>query len=319
MKDNEIISIDILANAISILSSLTIYNAVNNYRLCKDFNNNKKITIKNPQKIKASFSTDDQKRLLSIKFGKDILKFEKELIKNINNEDLNMLYNNLKTLKSKGSIFFLQYLQLRFIGGYYSAKKNKVNILHFIKDEVINHELLHMASSTYDENQKISYSGFCQFNNKSKSCIGRALNEGYTELLNDRYFDGCNIVAPSYNVCKFFATKLEEIIGKEEMQSAYFNANLPKLIMELEKYDSQKNIIKFIKSLDYFLKYIDINNSIILLPPIKSKLKNNINECLTFCQECLIKWYSKQNKLDSDIYSYSKLIRNDSILSNYRL
>ncbi len=327
MHGIENISIDTLKNIIVILSSLTVYNTAKNYKLCKDFNDNKEIKIINHEEIKDKFTNTAQKRLLSLKFGKDILNFKKKLAQNLNSKDLNLLYNNLKTIKTKDKLFFLKHFLFLFVGGNYNPKNSKINIWHFVKNDVINHELLHMASSIYDDNNKIGFCGFCQFNYKTKSCIGRALNEGYTEVLHNRYFKNSNITSHSYKVCEFFASMLEIIIGKEKMQSAYFNANLNELIIELEKYDSLENIIKFIKSLDFFLKYEVIKHSIIFLPIFKTKLNNNLKESLKCCQECLIKWYTKKKKndlsnpkdIESYIYSYSRLVKNNKTLSKYKI
>lgn len=278
---------------------LSAYNIKTYYTLYKDFNNNKEITILEPKQLITNLTKNDKKRLKTIKLGKDIVLFKENIESNINREYLNNMYNNLKTIKTKEKIFFLKYLLLYMVGGTYSAKKNLIKINKFLKDRVLNHELLHSASTYYDEENDYAYVGFCQYNYKTKNYIGRALNEGYTELLTSRYFEYSNTCAYSYKVSKFFASQLETIIGQEKMEEAYFKADLNMIIKELEQYDTRENIISFIKSLDFILKHLNTKKSILL----NNKIKNYSNNCITLSLENvqyhLIKWYIK--KLQKDL------------------
>lgn len=283
------------------ISSILTGSTIHNYKIYKDFNKQTEIKILTPEKTKSIFEKEDKKRILSQNLGKDILKFKKVLEENINNEEFNFLFKNLKTLKTKEKIFFLKYLLLHFTGGNYNPKKNKINVLNFIKDEVINHELFHMATSVYDNKKDFAFCGFMQINYKTRDYIGSGLNEGYTQLLTERYFGETNEIAVSYKICMFFSKKLEEIIGKDKMQSLYLNANLTELINELKKYDTEENIIKFIKSLDTILKYINYMYS-----PLKklSIYKYYINEkntqLLEFIQFKLMEWYIKKKEIELD-------------------
>lgn len=299
-KDNNYeIDIQTLQNFIVFLSSVAIYSAVHHYKIHKDFNNKKEIKILTPEKINSVLKKRDKKRILSQPLGKDILKFKSVLIENINNEDFNFLFNNLKTLKTNERIFFLRYFLLQFIGGTYNSKKNKVKILKFIKNDVLNHELFHMASSMYDKEKNITFSGFMQVNYKTKKYIGNGLNEGYTQLLAERYFGETNRVAHSYKICMFFAEKLEEIIGKEKMQSLYLNADLLQLINELKRYDTEENIINFIKSLDLILKYVKyMYNPLRNIPTYKFYVSEKNKDLLEFIQSKLIEWYTKKKELE---------------------
>ena len=56
---------------------------------------------------------------------------------------------------------------------------------HKLKN-VIAHELLHMATSKEDDFAMCC--GFQQYNKKTKTLIGTALNEGYTEHINQQHF-----------------------------------------------------------------------------------------------------------------------------------
>ena len=148
-----------LGKIIIFISYILTCTTITKYKIYKDFNNHSEIKILTPNKIKAIFKKEDKKRILSQNLGKEILNFKNVLEKNINKEELNLLFNNLKTLKTKEKIFFLRFFLLQFIGGNYNPKKNKINVLNFIKDEVINHELFHMATSVYDNKKKFAFCG----------------------------------------------------------------------------------------------------------------------------------------------------------------
>ena len=69
--------------------------------------------------------------------------------------------------------------------GIYNARNNKISFVNGVNSNTIFHELFHMASSYLDKENKILYGGFYQ---SSKGLnIGRGLDEGYTELLANRY------------------------------------------------------------------------------------------------------------------------------------
>ena len=73
----------------------------------------------------------------------------------------------------------------------------------------IYHELFHMASSKFINKFKI-YCGFRQNN------IGRAINEGYTELLTYRYFSLDNSSSYTYEYLKIIVENLENIQMKNK-------------------------------------------------------------------------------------------------------
>ena len=287
------------------------YNAKKRYKVHRDFNDNKEIKILNPEKIKAHFERCDEDRLLKIDLGHDILHFKNTLLFKVPKEHLNILYKNLKTLETKEKIFFLRFLLLKFIGGGYIPSQNKMMILKFVKKDVINHELFHVASTIYNKKNRNILCGFSQLDLRKRIRFGDGLNEGYTESLNNEYFKINTITSYSYQLCMFYAERVEEIVGNKLMLEAYLNADLPKLIRELKKYDTKENIIKFITNLDFILKYSDIlyipnflfgKNKIY----VEEKLKIRIKEI----EETLTKWYLK--KIQNDIKE--KLITNEDAL-----
>ena len=94
--------------------------------------------------------------------------------------------------------------------------------------ETLYHELLHMASS-YNHKEK-DVSGFLNEIKTTFSTIkiGSILNEGYTELLTKRYFKCTD--NEYYKKEVILASRIEEFIGREEMEHAYFEGNLDYII-----------------------------------------------------------------------------------------
>ena len=294
-KEEDYLLLDIGLTTIGITS----HNVITHYKLYKDFNN-KEITILNPKEFKCKFTKENKKRLKTIKLGKDILNFKKIIEENINKDYLNNMYNNFKTLKTKEQIFFLKYLILHMTGGNYTPSKNLIKVNKFIKQEIINHELLHSASTYYNKKKDFACVGFCHIDYKNKKYMGIALNEGYTELLKCRYFGFSPFCADSYNISKLFAEQIEKIVGQEKMQEAYFKADLNLLVKELEQYDTRENIISVIKSLDFILNYFVSIKDLLLIYRIREYKKNCLSDSLENIQYHLIKWYTKKLQKDLD-------------------
>jgi hypothetical protein len=115
---------------------------------------------------------------------------------------------------------------------------------------------------------KLYYCGFAIYD-KDKA-YGVGLNEGYTQLMTERYFENDrtlnflrknygvrntkNVVGNSYSLQTLIAYKVEQIIGKDKMENLYLNANPYGLRDELMKYASKEEINNFIINLD-FLHY----------------------------------------------------------------
>ena len=114
------------------------------------------------------------------------------------------------------------------------------------KEDKLTHELLHMASCY--KKGIVLLMGFKQsFNNKHS--IGNGINEGYTELLNIRYFTK----NPSriYPEQQLIAKGIENIVGQKKMEKLYFSADLKGLINEIGKYCSIEQALNLIKKIDH--------------------------------------------------------------------
>lgn len=187
-------------------------------------------------------------------FNQIISEFYEILNSQFSSVDLSLFYHNLETLTvTPRNYNFLDILSMSIFQtisvGNYNTKTNK---LTFLNDDsqniqnIINHELLHMASTI--EGKEISYAGFSQENKLTKNSIGVALNEGYTEYLNRKYF--ASQLISSYDNEISIAERLEFIIGEAKMKELYFSANLMGIIEELSQYVPQEEAISIIKDFD---------------------------------------------------------------------
>ncbi|MBQ3021284.1 MAG: hypothetical protein IJD92_03570 [Bacilli bacterium] len=195
--------------------------------------------------------------------------------------------------------------------GFYDVVFKKLQI-PYNNMKKIYHELLHLSSSYYDEMKGIIYSGFEQYNKNTKQYIGRGITEGYTELLEKRYF---NTQAYENGESYYFleqeiVDKLEYFIGKEQMETAYFNADLNYIINELRKYSSLEESLKFIKIVDFIHKYANKNNLVVTQKIYIKKLYNEINIYL-------IKVYMKKFKLYSKIKNLNQDAIEDNLINYY--
>lgn len=193
-------------------------------------------------------------------FYKEILFFIDTLEKD-KNIDKNILYRNLKTLVIKKDDFLLKGQTL----AYYKVSSNQIVLSEKYHPNEFFHELLHMASSIYSTCEHTNFCGISQRSLKKRINIGSSLNEGYTELLCERYFP--NYFSTSYCEEKNIAWAVEEIIGVESMYKYYFNADLYGLINSLLQFTDESSILLFLtssvknnenKSIKNFLKQIYI-------------------------------------------------------------
>lgn len=178
--------------------------------------------------------------------------FIKFLLDNYDDEDLSNFFHNISNLKIKNKKTSFITGMWRCYDGCYEACSNTIYIYD---NEVLFHELLHMASNNYQKESKIVYQGFSQanLNKKNERIIGTSLNEGYTELLYKRYFNGKHDSAYNYEL--FVAYIIERIIGPLTMEKLYLNADLYGLVEKLKEYASSEEIIKFLDNFDKILGY----------------------------------------------------------------
>lgn len=214
-----------------------------------------------------------------INYQKDIDNFIKVVAKD-NDIDLTTFYKNLETLTiglETDDLFNMGYDNLN-------------NQIFFNDEETyynsINHELFHVASNKIIG--EVIYSGFYKWDKNTKTVIGLGLNEGYTELLQNRYFNKYH----GYPIQKIYIEQLEQIIDPITIKKAYFSSNLSLITNELKKYAEKDEIIKFITGLDIYTVTINRN--------LKEKPYSyqEIQSALTYCSCFLIDVYIKKMILE---------------------
>lgn len=259
----------------------------------KTENETRKITIMYSPKITPiKLTKEDLIKIESKPLGKELVKFRKNLYRKFNNQNLKLLNNNLASLKVKIKYIAPEILSLKFFAGKYSIVQNKLTILKTWENVTKVHEFFHIASSYYEENCKLGFSGFHQIIFEKSEHIGLGLNEGYTELISRRYLGSeYSYVTYRYDVCTFFAKKLEEIVGQDKMETFYLNADLFGLYTYLTRFDEGSNVATFIVMLDYIFKMATYNNS------------KELAEYYELVECYLYKWFimSKQEELDNHV------------------
>lgn len=201
-------------------------------------------------------------------------------------ENLKLFKRNINSLKIKDNKLLLMFN----INAMYNSKSNKITIA---KNSAIEHELFHMASSYYS-NDNVEASGFHYKDLNKNEEIGVGINEGYTQMLTKKYFN-CNDQNVYEKEVKY-VNYLINLIGRDKMDNLYFNANLGGLVEELSNYSTEFEVFKFIRALD------DIEN------------RNNINIANKFLIECDL----NKNLIEGNtrVMSYIKTMENANDLPN---
>lgn len=248
------------------------------YQLYKDLKIKDLSKVYLPEQVIAQHNSIEINKSIDEKLQATIMNFASTLSKCFDISDLNNFYNNIKTLTVDNKDFKINSKMQQHTIASYNVLNNKINIGN---EQAIYHELFHLASS-----QSIDLfncrSGFFQ---ASKGfSIGRGINEGYTELLTDRYFPNEKKDGLSYPYESLIMEQLELIVNPSKMSSFYLQANLLGLINELNKYTTKEEIAKFLTYMDFVNKYIGTNTII----PFK---KRKISYCLENINDFLLNTY----------------------------
>ena len=239
----------IVENIGSVIVFYKTQKKINEYKLNKNSIPTHLIRYEIPEEINTKIEKRQVEGEIASKFGDDVVNFTNTLIKQFPEETLNNFYHNINSLNMRYKNFKIENLlyNTHTIGDY-SIKNNRLSIDTEEGLEALPHELFHMASSRFSE--RLSLSGFEQTSLKLNINIGRGINEGYTQLLTERYFNEY-VTSNIYPYEKKIMAEIEEIVGKEQLEKLYLNSNLPGLIRILEKYNEKDNILNFISSIDF--------------------------------------------------------------------
>ena len=121
-------------------------------------------------------------------------------------------------------------------------------------ENAFTNELIHLATS-YTRGVLTS-TGFQQ-TIPGVQMIGMGLNEGYTELINRRYFqqklpENASESINVYEEQQIFAYGIEKLIGRKTMEKLFFDADLEGLVTEMSKYADINVVLDIIKKIDEF-------------------------------------------------------------------
>ena len=145
-------------------------------------------------------------------------------------------------------------------------------------DSTFTHELLHLAT-TYRRGVVVSM-GFQQVV-PGVNFAGAGLNEGYTELINKRYFEkktgnDIKMIYGAYEEQQIFSIGIERLIGRKKMEQLFFDADLDGLVQEMTKYTDRQTAIGLISKIDNFHFSKEKETKERLSAEIKSTLANLI-------------------------------------------
>lgn len=202
--------------------------------------------------------TDDF--LCEKKLNKYLLNFYQVITANFPPEYLSNLFRNINELNITYSYFLKEVLFKHcHLSGTYTPSTNTIKINKRHLKDTIYHELLHMSSSCYTSDGVIRSGFSIQTPSIYGLSIGDGLTEGYTDVLNKRFFK--DQYSWSYYKMEYdISLLLEKIVGRDKMGKMYFQADLKGLIDELSNYSSPEEAIEFIKSVDNIRKKQDFRD-----------------------------------------------------------
>lgn len=267
-------------------------------------------------------------------FGNMNIKFSPNLIKTDSSNDINILKKHIKhffIVMDKNCKNFDQAILLKNI------KKTFFNIENLSEDiisgvngnidfreiiyfnihtfKVTNHEILHLSS----------------VENKNHNKYFTPLNEGYTQLLAERYFN--ENIGKSYPFEVLILKNIENILGRDFLEGEYFKGNFKEALKELNNCESVSNVedmiinIRQIFEIEQSIKsYSDLEKNIInlqkkllevgniLFSCLKNKIKNtdNLIEKLKILNNSNLCEYLSWS-INGKLYEF-KLIDEDSFL-----
>ena len=236
-----------ISGIISYLGTKYIIDKDVNVTFCKDISTNH-ITIYEAPDLNECSNT--RKRTEFKKYYALALKnFIKCIKKNLPHVSLNIFNNNYKTLWFKEHEKRIKGSKKNVIGNYIQDE-TLINLIKEDKSKSIYHELLHCAS-TYIVNN-ILYSGFKQTRlNRAGYSIGEAFNEGYTALLEERYFSDFVTKQSGYTFEKTIVSLFEIIVSQKALELLYFHADLYTLVQCVKLFKEESDFLEFLKRMDY--------------------------------------------------------------------
>lgn len=219
------------------------------------------------------------------------------------NFDLKTFNNNLKSLVIKKNGFSSQ------ARSGYNIKDNQILYGNGYLDVTIMHELFHVASTVVKSDE--IRSGFYSVNLINFKPCREGFNEGYTAILDDRYFsdyveDKAYYVGDTYGITKYLVSLIEDFIGTNEMEEMYSLNQIEKLENILNKYMGKKRTRKFFNALDLICKYVDKSE----IPKIKVGYV-----CYEYCKKYIFDLYLRRIQANYIIDTVDDNLNEDDIFA----
>ena len=182
-------------------------------------------------------------------FPEEFKEIIKTFVKNVDQENLRLCIRNLNTIKlNKKSIikdfkdYLNSFLSSLIVAGKYYPQENSIDI-YFPSKQVLSHEFIHMCT-----NNKTN----CGFNldTRFNEEIGLGLNEGYTELLNQRIFKYKHCAySKNVGIVKLLETFFD---NPKDLENAFFHNDLDTVILQFCKYGTKEEFFNLLENLDNF-------------------------------------------------------------------
>lgn len=268
---------------------------------------NQSARLKRIFKIKKTINTKKEEYPVNeIKLidDEELLKIIDTIEAYFNNSDLNNFHYNIKNLKIRKLENLDKYAlsnSNEIVGGGYSPYKNEIVVGNDYP--ALSHEMLHVASTNNRHKHRNLACGFHQFHN-FKLHIGQGITEGYTEYLNQIIFSDkdsiYSVISCIYKFESIISRAIEDIIGKEKMNSLYLNADLKGLYNSLSYYLSEKEIDKLIIGMDNFNRFQGKTD----IEEISKLLYKSCMEVILLINKALIIKIKDENYDDTYIYRY---------------
>lgn len=209
------------------------------------------------QPLYAKMTIAETNRLLKVtqmlkEENHELFVFASELLKNVKVENMRNFMKNAPYITiNHHSLSETNISNGQIKAGSYYNRTKEIDV--YVDDNsTLYHELLHAASADFNY-ETIGFSALLE----QAGQFGKGLNEGYTELLNERFFN--NQSSQVYSRLQQLAQLIELFYeNKEDMVTDYFNADIFDLIGELLKSMTLEEAIDIIVDMDLFLDYDNI-------------------------------------------------------------
>ena len=216
--------------------------------------------------------------------------------------NLNTFYNNMVNVKINEVDKFSG--DQKTCLALYMPLENEIRYLRGMLDSGIMHELFHMATSVIKDGYL--YIGFFQKNLKTGEYLGIGLTEGYTILMDKKYFSDYSlgkkeVLENEYPITSYFVSLVQDIVGEDSMEKMYSDCNLYTLVFALSSLTGKKSTFKFIRALDY----INIHFENKMHPLVTPRLMHAINYANYYCYRMMIKHANnvyKRNLISEEDY-----------------